>query len=82
MGNLIVKSNAFVGASYGLGVVEQRLVLLAILKARESDNVTEVISKTLTIHASDYMTHFGVDRASAYKCLQVPRKCRKWAVRK
>lgn len=70
MGNLIVKSNAFVGASYGLGVVEQRLVLLAILKARESDNVAEVIGKTLTIHASDYMAHFGVDRATAYESLE------------
>lgn len=70
MGNLIVKSNAFVGASYGLGVVEQRLILLAILKARETDSVSEAIGKTLTIHASDYMTHFGVDRATAYKCLE------------
>lgn len=70
MGNLIVKSNAFVGASYGLGVVEQRLLLLAILKARETDNVGEAIGKTLTIHASDYMAHFGVDRATAYKCLE------------
>lgn len=70
MGNLIVKSNAFVGASYGLGVVEQRLILLAILKARETDSMSEAIGKTLTIHASDYMTHFGVDRATAYKCLE------------
>ena len=70
MGNLIVKSNAFVGASYGLGVVEQRLILLAILKARETDSVNEAIGKMLTIHASDYMMHFAVDRATAYKCLE------------
>ena len=70
MGNLIVKSNAFVGASYGLGVVEQRLILLAILKARETDSVSEAIGKILTIHASDYMMHFAVDRATAYKCLE------------
>ena len=70
MGNLIVKSNAFVGASYGLGVVEQRLILLAILKARETDSVSEAIGKMLTIHASDYMMHFAVDRATAYKCLE------------
>lgn len=70
MGNLIVKSNAFVGASYGLGVVEQRLLLLAILKARETDNISEAISRTLTIHASDYMAHFGVDRATAYESLE------------
>lgn len=70
MGNLIVKSNAFVGASYGLKTTEQRLLLLAILKARETDNVQEAIGKTLTIHASDYMTHFGVDRATAYESLE------------
>lgn len=70
MGNLIVKSNAFVGASYRLKTTEQRLLLLAILKARETDNVQEAIGKTLTIHASDYMTHFGVDRATAYESLE------------
>lgn len=59
MSNLIVKSNAFVGASYGLGTVEHRLILLAILKARETDSISEAIGKTLTIHASDYMAHFG-----------------------
>ena len=62
--------SAFVGASYGLGVVEQRLILLAILKARETDSVGEAIGKMLTIHASDYMMHFAVDRATAYKCLE------------
>ncbi len=70
MGNLIVKSNAFVGASYGLGVVEQRLILLAILKARETDSVSENIGKTIIIHASDYMAHFNVDRATAYESLE------------
>lgn len=70
MGNLVVKSNAFVGASYGLGVVEQRLILLAILKARESDSVSEAIGRTLSVHASDYMACFKVDRATAYKCLE------------
>lgn len=70
MGSLIVKSNTFVGASYGLGVVEQRLILLAILKARETDDVSEAIGRTLTIHASDYMAHFDVDRATAYESLE------------
>lgn len=70
MGNLIVKSNAFVGASYGLGLVEQRLILLAILKARETNNINDAIGKSLTIHASDYMMFFDVDRATAYRCLE------------
>lgn len=70
MGNLIVKSNAFVGASYGLGTTEQRLILLAILKARETDSIGEVIGKRLIIHASEYMQVFGVDRATAYESLE------------
>lgn len=70
MGNLIVKSNAFIEASYELGVVEQRLIFLAILKARETDSVSEAIGKTLTIHASDYMSFFDVDRNAAYQSLE------------
>ena len=35
-GDLIVKDNALMNASYNLDLVEQRLILLAILEARES----------------------------------------------
>lgn len=71
MGNLIVKSNAFVGASYGLDITAQRLVLLAILQARNiSDDIDKVIGKTITIHASDYMKYFGVEKHTAYESLK------------
>jgi len=33
---LVVKDNALIGASYNLDVVEQRLILLAIVEARET----------------------------------------------
>ena len=33
---LIVKDNALINASYNLDLVEQRLILLAIIEARES----------------------------------------------
>ena len=36
MSELIVKDNALMNASYNLDLVEQRLILLAILEARES----------------------------------------------
>ena len=36
MSDLIVKDNALMNASYNLALVEQRLILLAILEARES----------------------------------------------
>lgn len=71
MGNLIVKSNDFVGASYGIDLAEQRLILLAILQARATtDEISQAIGKTITIHASDYMKQFGTDRQTAYKGLK------------
>ena len=36
MSELIVKDNALMNASYNLDLVEQRLILLAIVEARES----------------------------------------------
>ena len=56
MGNLIVKDNALITASHKLGEVEQRLILLAILKGREfCDSVEQLKGKELIIHADDYM---------------------------
>ena len=34
--NLVVKDNALIDASYNLDIVEQRLILLAIIEARET----------------------------------------------
>ena len=60
MGNLIVKDNALIEASHRLGEVEQRLVLLAILKGRKyCDSVEQLRGKELIIHADDYITKFG-----------------------
>ena len=36
MRDLVVKDNALINASYNLDLVEQRLILLAIVEARES----------------------------------------------
>lgn len=71
MGNLIVKDNALITASHKLGEIEQRLILLAILKAREfCDSVEALQGKELIIHANDYVQHFGVDRDTGYKSLK------------
>lgn len=71
MGNLIVKDNALIEASHKLSEVEQRLILIAILKAREfCDNVEQLNGKELIIHASDYMEVFKVDRTTAYRVLK------------
>lgn len=71
MGNLIVKDNAFVEASYSLDTVEQRLIFLAILEARKlGDNIEQVLNQTLTIHAQSYMQQFNVTRNTAYEALK------------
>ncbi len=71
MGNLIVKDNALIEASHRLGEVEQRLVLLAILKGRKyCDSVEQLRGKELIIHADDYITKFGGTQQGAYKALK------------
>ena len=71
MGNLIVKDNALIEASHRLGEVEQRLVLLAILKGREyCDSVEQLRGKELIIHADDYIEKFGGTQQGAYKALK------------
>lgn len=47
----VVKDNALVGASYKLDVVEQRLILLAIVEARESGKGINA-NDPLVVHAS------------------------------
>lgn len=64
---LVVKDNALINASYNLDLVEQRLILLAILEARESNTPT---NKDLTIHVDSYINHFNVHRNTAYQALQ------------
>lgn len=71
MTNLIVKDNALVEASHRLGEVEQRLILLAILKARnECTTIEELKGKELMIHADDYVQKFGINRQMSYKALK------------
>lgn len=66
---IVVKDNALINASYNLDTVEQRLILLAILQARETK--TGIDSNTrLRIHASDYMERFNVSKHAAYKALK------------
>lgn len=66
---LIVKDNALINASYNLDVTEQRLIMLAILNARETGNGITADSK-LEIYASDYARHFNVSNDAAYLALK------------
>ena len=66
---LVVKDNALINASYNLEVTEQRLILLAIINARETQQGITSDSK-LEIHASDYATQFNVKKETAYEALK------------
>lgn len=69
MANVIYKDNNLIEASYALTLSEQRLILIAIIAARDIEK--ELTADTLiTIHASQYMQHFNVERQSAYDALQ------------
>lgn len=66
---LVVKDNALMNASYNLEVTEQRLILLAIINARETQQGITADSK-LEIHASDYANQFNVKKETAYEALK------------
>ena len=68
--DLVVKSNRLIEASYRLGLVEQRIVLLSIVLARETGcglNAVDFVSIT----AKNYAEHFNdVDLSNAYRDLK------------
>ena len=66
---LVVKDNALINASYNLELTEQRLIMLAIINARESGQGITADSK-LEIHASDYAKLFNVSIDAPYKALR------------
>jgi plasmid replication initiation protein len=69
MSELIVKDNALMNASYNLSLVEQRLILLAIIEARESGKGINA-NNPLIVHAETYINQFGVHRNTAYQALK------------
>ena len=69
MSKLVVKDNALMNASYNLDLVEQRLILLAIIEARESGKGINA-NDPLTVHAESYINQFGVHRVTAYQALK------------
>ncbi|MFA9203344.1 MAG: replication initiation protein RepM [Flavobacteriales bacterium] len=69
MSELVVKDNALMNASYNLDLVEQRLILLAIIEARENGKGINA-NDPLTVHAETYINQFGVHRNTAYQALK------------
>ena len=67
--DLIVKDNFLINASYNLELTEQRLILLAIVRARETGTGIKENSR-LHIHASDYASQFHVSKEASYMALK------------
>jgi plasmid replication initiation protein len=67
--DLIVKDNRLVEASYRLDLCEQRLMLLAIVRAREARE--EITAATwLEVAAKDYADTYGITKQAAYMQLK------------
>jgi len=66
--SLVVKDNSLINASYTLGLVEQRLILLAIIEARETSKGIDT-ETFLEIHAQHYADRFHIDIKNTYAML-------------
>ena len=69
MAKLVVKDNALVNASYNLSLVEQRLILLAIIAARKNSQDQD-FNQLLVITAASYADNFHIEVNSAYELLK------------
>lgn len=66
---LVTKDNSLMNARYNLDLVEQRLILLAIIEARETGKGITA-DNALTIHAESYIEQFSVEKHTAYTVLK------------
>lgn len=66
---LVTKDNSLIGASYNLGVVEQRLIFLAIIEAREQKTLIEA-GGLLRIYAQSYAKQFDVEKHTSYEAMK------------
>ena len=64
---LVVKDNSLIDASFNLSLVEQRLMLLAIVEARELDKLTP--ETPIEVRATAYRDQYKTDESEAYKQL-------------
>lgn len=63
----VVKDNALIDASFNLSLIEQRLMLLAIVEAREQDSLSP--ETPIAVTAVAYKDQYNVDESNAYKQL-------------
>lgn len=65
---IVVKHNSLIDASYHLSLVEQRVMLLAIVTAREICDLTP--STNIEVSAKDYISQYKVSNATAYETIK------------
>jgi plasmid replication initiation protein len=65
---LVVKDNALIDASFNLSLVEQRLMLLAIVEAREIPSLT--MNTAIKVSVKSYIDQYKVKESTAYESLQ------------
>lgn len=66
---MVTKSNSLIEASYDLNLVPQRLIILAIIEAREKCSLIDA-QGIIKVSAQDYVKHFDVNRVTAYEVLE------------
>lgn len=66
---VVSKANALIESCYTINLVAQRVIILAIIEAREQGSMTE-IGGIHHIKASDYERHFECDKTTAYRSLK------------
>lgn len=64
---LVVKDNSLIDASFNLSLIEQRLMLLAIVEARELDKLTP--ETPIEVKATAYRDQYKTDESNAYSQL-------------
>ena len=67
--NIVSKANAFIESGYAINLVAQRVIILAIIEAREQGSMSD-IGGIHRIKASDYEKHFECDKTTAYRSLK------------
>ena len=65
---LVVKDNSLIDASFNLSLVEQRLMLLAIVEAREIDKLTP--DTPIEVRATAYRDQYKIHEKEAYNALR------------
>ena len=65
---LVVKDNSLIDASFNLSLVEQRIMLMAIVEARELPSLT--FDTPVKVSVKSYIDQFKVASSTAYESLQ------------